>query len=248
MREMGEIALPPSASVKGGPAASGGGWPPTPWSLIRRARDGPESGTRRLALERLVEQYYVPIRRFLSRALGVGDDRAGDVAHDLFAALLERDFLQAIRHETSFRGFLKVVCRRHCATWRATDAASRRALHAAALGRALPDDAALDDAVDEELRRFYVDEAVRRLRERLLRCRKREALAIFEARVRFDGSRPEEYRVLAGRFGKRMYDIRNQLSATRKLFRRLLLTIAGERADDPRAELRDLGLHRYLAQ
>lgn len=227
---------------------SGGGWPPTPWSLIRRARGGAGAERSRFALERLLEQYYAPVRRFFSRVLRVGDDGADDIAHDLIALLLERDFLESIRHETSFRGFLKVACRRHCASARIAEAASRRALRALPVRDGALDDEALDGVVDDELRRFYIEEAARRLREELLKRRKRDALAIFEARTRFDGSRPEEYRALAERFGTRIYDVRNQLSSARKLFRKHLLRIASERADDPRGELRDLGLERYLEQ
>src|SRR5258708_6509396 len=43
-------------------------WPETPWSLIRRARSAPPAD-RRAAVGRLLELYYVPVRRFFARVL-----------------------------------------------------------------------------------------------------------------------------------------------------------------------------------
>lgn len=233
--------IPLPMASPGSPSAT---WPDTPWSLIRRARAAAPAD-RRTALSRLLELYYVPVRRFFARVLIGSAEAAGDVAHDLFARFLERDFLDALTHETSFRGFLKLACRRHCANWRAAESASRRAaMRAAETGAA--GHAELDAALDEELRRHYVEEAMRRVRERLLRDRKPEVLAIFEARTRPDGSRPEDYSALASRFDLRVYDVQNRLAAARKVFRRELLAIARERADDPRAELRELGLLRHV--
>lgn len=228
------------------PPSAGGQWPKTPWSTVRRARDGTEAD-RRAARDQLFELYYVPVRRFFGRALAIEDGAADDVAHDLFVRLLEKDFLEGLRHETSLRAFLKLACRRQCANWRRGEAASRRALRNLAVNVGAPGEGPLD-ALDEELRHFYVEEAVRRLREDLVRRGKNEMLAIFEARTRFDGSRPEEYDALAGRFGLRIYDVRNRLAAAREVFRRELMRIARERAEDPREELRELGLLKLVEE
>jgi hypothetical protein len=217
-------------------------WPTTPWTEIRRARldDG---GPGRAAVDRLLELYYVPVQRFFQRALGVSESDVGDATHDLFAKLLERDFAGSITHETSFRGFLKLLCRRHRASSMAARAVSDRVLQKL---MSQEDEAAIDRAIDDELRRFYVEEAMRRVRDELLRRGREDTLAIFEARTRFDGSRPEEYRSLARRFGMKLYDVRNRLWSARRIFRRALLRIAGERVEDPREELRELGLLRYV--
>ncbi len=229
-----------------------GDWPSTPWTIIRLARAGAAVRGDRAALERLLEIYYEPVERFFRRVLGLGADEAGDVTHDLFARLLERDFLDGLTHETSFRGFLKVACRRRCASFRAARAAKTRALRALALVPAAAAagapgaDGEIDAVIDDELRRSYVDEAARRVRDELQRQEKPDTLAIFEARTRFDGSRPEDYAALAERFGLRIYDVRNRLTAARRIFRRELLRIAAERADDPKEELREIGLLRYV--
>lgn len=223
------------------------GWPSTPWTLVRAARAGEVlAGGGERARDRLVELYYVPVERFFRRTLRVPEADARDVTHELFARLLEREFLQGITHETSFRGFLKLACRRHCATWRAASAAALARAGAIADDGEPLDDGAIDDAVDDELRRYYVAEAARRVAAELLAQGKPETLAIFEARTRLDGERPEDYASLAARFDLRVYDVRNRLTAARRLFRRALRALASERADDPRAELAELGLLRYL--
>ncbi len=224
------------------PQAPAGPWPETPWSLIRRARAG-EAADARTALESLLALYYLPVRRFFSRVLRLSEDAAGDVAHDLFAKLLERRFVEGLSHETSFRGFLKLACRRRTALHREAEAARRRALIALSQE---PPEGADDDALDEEIRRFTIEEATRRVREALLAQGKGDVFRVFEARARPDGSRPEDYATLAARFGKRVYDIRNHLTAARRIFRRELMRIAAERTEDPREDLRELGLLRFV--
>ncbi len=223
-------------------------WPRTPWSFIREARAaGPAE--RRAAVARLLELYHVPLRRFFARVLKL-DGSADDVAHDLFQKLLEQDLVAGLKQETSLRGFLKVACRRQCGKWREAEAAAQRALPraGAAPEAAAVDDRRLDAAVDEELRRHYLEEALRRLREDLIRRGKEDLLAIFEARTRLDGSRPDDYATIAARFKVRVYDVQNRLALARKGFRRELLRIAAERSDAPREELRELGLLRFLGQ
>ncbi len=246
---------PPPAPAAGPrpPRALGSGeWPATPWTLIRGARAA-DVHHRRKTVGLLLAIYYRPVRRFFARVLALPEETAEELTQGLFATLLERDFIENLRHETSLRGFLKVACRRHVSKWRAAEGTRRRALRTLAEGRATlgpgavpPDDAALDAELDAELRRSYLEDALERLRGELVRRGKEDVLAVFEARTRFDGSRPEEYRALAERFGKRVYDIRNHLSAARKIFKRELLRVAAERADDPRTELEELGLEPYL--
>jgi DNA-directed RNA polymerase specialized sigma24 family protein len=223
-----------------------GAWPDTPWTLIRSARQAP-AVDRRAALSTLLGLYYKPVQRFFRRALRLREDAALEVTQDLFARLLEQDFPAGLTHETSLRGFLKVACRRHLGRLRSSEAARAGAIAGREGGEAEPSaEEALDAALDDELRRTYLEEAVGRVREELLAKGKEEILAVFEARTKLDDSKPEPYKELAGRFGKRVYDIRNHLAAARKIFRRQLLRLAAERADDPRAELRELGLLRWI--
>ena len=234
--------------------APGQYWPATSWSLLEQAR-APEPADARPAMERLMLLYYKPIRRFFERVLSLEAEDCDDVTQEFFARFLERDVLDHLHYQRSFRGFLKVACRRHYLNWlkfervrRPRDGARQLGMHDADGAPVdIPVDAAsCDSVIDDELCRWYLSEASSRLEE-LLRAQGKELyFAIFTARVRFDGEAPTDYKTLAERFGVRLYDVRNYLSAARKVFRRILWQLAGEHSSDPREELRELGLLRWL--
>lgn len=214
-------------------------WPSTLWELIHRVREG--SGRERsAALETLLGLYYRPVRRFFQRALRAGAQQADDLTQEFFTRFIERDFLRGVTREENFRGFLKVACRRHFITWLESRAARP-------IPR-LPAPERLEPAVDEEFRAWYLDEALRLTQEALKAEGKDAALAVFEARVQVDGSSPEEYKSIADRLGLRVYDVRNLLVHARRVFRRELLRLAKDRADDPKLELAELGLLAYLPE
>jgi RNA polymerase sigma factor (sigma-70 family) len=233
----------------GGAAATT--WPSTLWNLIRRGREGPGE-QRKAALEDLFRLYYKPIYRFFQKALGIEGRHLDDVTQDFFTRFIEKDFLKNIAQEKSFRGFLKVACRRHHINWlEAQKTAKRGAGRTVSLQEAGADPPAvperdLDALIDDELRAWYVEESVERLRRELVAQGKETHFLLFEKRAGLGGVEPPDHRTLSREFGIPVYEVSNRLMAARKLFRRTLVGIAAERCADPMEELRDLGLHQYL--
>lgn len=224
-----------------------GSWPESPWSLIRRAREGNGAQKQRL-LDSLLRLYYRPVSRFFQKVLGLQGERLEDVTQDFFMRFVEKDFLKNIRHETSFRNFLKVACRRHYIKWIEAERArkkpggrSLRSLEGVEVG-----EEQTSAILNEELRAELLAEAVRLLRERLEAKTKSEYFVVFEARMKFDGSRPVDYETIAKRTGCSVFDVGNYLTAARKIFRDILIELVSESADDPSSELRELGFDRYL--
>jgi len=221
---------------------SGRIWPSTIWSLIRQGREGaPEE--RKEARERLCRLYYKPVFSFFQKVLRVSVSDVEDVTQDFFTRFVERDFLQNITHEKSFRGFLKLACRRHFINW----LESRRSP-----GIEVPLEAAttsperIDSMIDEEVRAWTLEEAVSRLRKELIRQGKELQFHIFEARAGLGGMAPTSYRELAAGFGISVYDTGNHLASARRLIRKFLLEVAAERSDDPSEELRAMGLQEFF--
>lgn len=224
------------------PTPSGGQpWPVTVWQVVRRAQAGTDDD-RAGAREYLLQIYYKPVHRFFERVLGLHDDRLDDVTQGFFARFIEKDFLKNITYQKSFRHFLQLACRRHYINWLEAERAR--------WGRVVPlEDLAEERSsalLDEELRRWYLEETVARLGRRLASDGKPLYFEIFQARVTFDGTRATPYDELARRFGIGVFDVRNHLTAARKAFREILGELAQERSKDPRGELQDLDLLKYL--
>ncbi len=227
--------------------------PETPWTLLRRARDGDEPD-RRAALDELLPLYYKPVRSFFGRVLRVDGQSLDDVTQDFFARFVEKEFVKSLRHEKSFRAFVKVCCRRHWINWlEAKRRAGPRDAHVHGLhdrdGAPLDlaaADGELDELVDAEMLRITIDRALERLRETLTRQGKAVYLEVFLARTRFDDGPTRSYEAIAEQVGRSVYDVRNYLTHARKVFRRALLEVASQQSDRPRDELRELGLLRYL--
>jgi len=222
--------------------ASGRTWPTTLWSLIRQGREG-DTEERKAAREHLCRLYYQPVFRFFQKVLQVGPADVEDVTQDYFTRFVEKDFLHNVTHEKSFRGFLKLACRRHFINW----LESRRSS-----GVEVPLEAAdtpperIDSMIDEEVRAWTLEEAVARLKKELLGQGKGIQFQVFEARAGLDGLASPGYRELAAGFGMSVYDVGNHLAAARRLLRKILLDLASERADNPSDELRDMGLQDFL--
>ena len=224
-------------------------WPSTIWDLVRRSQEGPADGRKR-ALEDLLRQYYTPVRRFFQKALRVGERDLEDLTQDFFTRFVEKDFLKNLRQEGSFRGYLKVACRRHFINWlEARNAAKRggdRTLSLDDTGMAVADDK-IDGLIDDELRGWYLEEAVERAKLELTAQGKEAYFKVFEARAGLRDGEPADYKSLAAEFGISVYDVSNQLLSARKVFRQALIQLAGERSPHPADELRELGLHKYLS-
>ena len=229
-------------------------WPSTVWATIREIRGGsPEE--RRTALDELLRLYYQPVHRFFQRVLRIQGPRLDDVTQEFFTRFIEKDFLKNVTVEKSFQGFLKLACRRHYINWceaeraaraRSGDMARLQDRDGSSFEIPIPEER-FSSMVDEELRRWYLDEAMVRTRKELLRQGKETYFRIFEARSGLDGSALADYQSLSRRFEISIFDIRNHLTAARKIFRAALEALASERSEDPREELRELGLDRHLS-
>lgn len=243
------------SSMRHLPSAGPQQWPETIWPLVQKAREG-DGPSKKLAVEQLITVYYKPVFRFFQRALGIHGDRLNDVTQEFFTRFVEKDFLKNLAQEKSFRGFLKVAARRHYINWceaeqvrRPKDGRKLQGLHDEE-GRNIDiplTEAKFGELIDEELRGWYLEEALERVRAKLRADGKDAYLKVFEGRVRFDGEKPTDYETLAKQVGVRIMDVRNYLTAARKIFREALLDLAAGRSDHAETELRELGLYTLIS-
>jgi RNA polymerase sigma factor (sigma-70 family) len=223
-------------------------WPSTMWDLVQRSHQGPAAG-RRAALDELLKQYYKPVHRFFEKALRVGERDVEDLTQDFFTRFIEKDFLRNLQEQKSFRGFLKVACRRHFINWlEARNAAKRGGDKTVRLDDWSPtvSEDKIEGLIDGELRTWYLEEAIDLTRRELTESGREDYFRLFEARAGLRGGVPVEYKALADEFGITVYDVSNHLLAARKVFRNALVKLASERSRDPMEELRELGLSQYL--
>lgn len=236
---------------EGLPSATGGHYPETSYSLIGKIKRASGREKQEL-LNQLITSYYEPIYRFFQRVLDVHGERLKDVTQDFFTRFVEKDFLKYFTYEKSFRNFLKVACRRHYINW--LDAERVRKEPGGRKILPMPDpnpdppvsEERTSRMVDEELRQDYIRRSIQRLREALAAEGKEKYFRVFEMRTRFEGEKPTDYETISQEVGVRVYDVRNYLSAARKKFREILVDLAFESSEDPKSELRDLGLAKYL--
>lgn len=218
-------------------------WPDTPWTLLLRWKSL-GAADRKGALDRVIGQYYKPVYRFFQRVLGLQGDDLTNATQDFFVRFIEKDFLKNLDHAGSFRGFLKVACRRHCLNWREKNRPRAVALDGTP-EPAMPEER-IGALLDEELRKDYLDVALERVRARLLEEGKDVYLRVLEARLRRDGTgKAPELAAVALEVGRGVYDVRNYLTRIRELFRAALHEVAAERAERPREELEELDLLRF---
>src|SRR5690349_18724274 len=77
----------------------------THWSVVLAAREG-DGDAAREAMERLCRTYWPPLYAFIRRD-GYDAVEAQDLTQEFFLRLIDRDFLQRLRHqEGKFRSFL----------------------------------------------------------------------------------------------------------------------------------------------
>lgn len=239
---------------KSDPGSRAPTWPSTLWATIRDIRSaGPEE--RRAALDELLRLYYAPVHRFFQKVLGIRGPRLDDITQEFFTRFIEKDFLKNVTYEKSFRAFLKLACRRHYINWCDAERSARartgdvRRLEdrdGSSIDIPIPEQR-FSSMVDEELRRWYLDEAIDRTRRELVRQGRESYFRIFEARCEGDGSSIPDYQSLSQQFGLSVFDVANYLTAARKIFRASLQAIACEHSEDPAEELRELGLDRHLS-
>jgi RNA polymerase sigma factor (sigma-70 family) len=77
----------------------------THWSVVLAAKNG-DSTTASEALEKLCRTYWPPLYAFIRRE-GYDDTEAKDLTQEFFLKLIERDYLQHLRHQRGrFRSFM----------------------------------------------------------------------------------------------------------------------------------------------
>lgn len=195
----------------------------TRWSLVRNAQVGDPS-----ARELLYRTYYVPVKSFLRHLARFDEDRLGDLTQEFFTYWLEKDLLDRIRYEGSFRAFLKEVCRRFV-----KDRLGRRELPM----ESLPSDVAAKeqeiavDLLDLEILKVHLDLALEETRRELSTERKAKYFDVLLARD-FPGDRAvPSYNELAGTHQLSVSDVRNYLHKAREVLRRHYSRLTGETAN-----------------
>jgi RNA polymerase sigma-70 factor (ECF subfamily) len=97
----------------------------TKWSLILRARDRDDAGSRE-AIASLCETYWYPLYYFVRRQ-GIAPDEALDLTQGFFAELLEKEILDAARPDCGrFRSFLLAALLHHIGHERRKEHALKR--------------------------------------------------------------------------------------------------------------------------
>lgn len=226
----------------------------TPWGEIL---PDPEAGPvdPELLHRRLLVLYGRFIHQFFKNVLDLHGDPLKDVTQEFFLHVLEKETLKRVTYRDNFRGFLRLACRRFYINWVKSSRAKRRdTRRRESLGdRDLPADRSLipEDRFfaiyDAAERKRYLDMAMEKVRDLLREDGQEAELDLLRDHVGADGREPEEYSLLTGKYGLSESEIRNRLTKVRKLLREALLALAAQRSKDPEGELRELGLHRYIA-
>lgn len=198
---------------------------------------------------RLLVLYGRFIHQFFRNVLGLHGDALKDATQDFFLHVIEKGTLQKLRRQESFRGFLRLACRRYYLNRLESSRAQRRDVRREeSLGeREIPEDRFFD-LYDAEERRRTLDLALERVRETLRDRGQEPLLELLKDHAGAEGREPEDYAALARKFGLSVSDVRNRLTKVRTLLREALLHGAAQRSKDPEGELRELGLHAYLAK
>jgi RNA polymerase sigma-70 factor (ECF subfamily) len=111
-----------------GPWPSGpASFPTTRWSRILAVRDGdPAESEARGALAELCRAYWYPLYAFIRRR-GHNSEEARDLTQELFARLIEADFLAGVdRARGKFRSFLLAACTHFLSNRRDFECAAKR--------------------------------------------------------------------------------------------------------------------------
>ncbi|HEV3260198.1 MAG TPA: sigma-70 family RNA polymerase sigma factor [Gemmataceae bacterium] len=107
------------------PSGAAAGFVTTHWSVVVAAREN-ASPEARQALAELCRTYWYPLYAFIRRQ-GQSADESQDLTQELFARLLEKDFLGAVdRDKGKFRSFLLAACKHFLANERDRARAQKR--------------------------------------------------------------------------------------------------------------------------
>lgn len=216
----------------------------TPWGEI--LPDAPGAAPDPKALHaRLVVLYGRFIHQFFKNALGLRGDALKDATQDFFLHVLERETFKGLRVRDSFRGFLRLACRRFYLNRVEASRAKKRDVRRA---ESLTVDIAEDrffELYDREERVRYLEMAVEAARDGLRRDGEEELFDLLKEHAADVGG-TTDYAALATRHGMSTSDVRNRLAKVRRRLRESLVELARQRSPDPEGELRELGLQAFL--
>lgn len=215
-------------------------WPRV-WDAVRKSEPG-----RKAAIAELFRTYYKPVYRFFERTLNVPQEHVADLTQAFFETFLDKDYFRHIEHETSFRAYLRTLCRWHFGDWceRRGIARKRRtgSLTSAEADAPDPRPDEIERSIDEEFRRSYIADALEATRAALARKGKDGHYRVLLAKVAYEGDREPTYAEIAAAQGLGLDDVRNRLYEARKILRAELWKLAALRSKDPDGELRALGI------
>lgn len=211
---------------------SGHAFPTTRWTLVSAARLPAE--TRRRALQELLQIYWPPLVVYLQHR-GASLPDAQDIVQDLFAELLNGDFVQRLDPARGrLRGFLKVAAKHHLARRREREGAQKRGgkrivvpLDAALCERVT--DPSADDAEAAYDRRWAARVLDRALDRLVAQAGDRAALL----RTFFGGGLAPSYRDAAASAGMSVPQLKSFLHRSRLRYRALLLEEVADTLVDP---------------
>ena len=178
----------------------------TQWSLVRRAGEGVDEQTQRLALVELLKRYMPALHSYLVYRKKFDTHRADDLLQGfLLSKVVEHDLVKQARQEQGkFRTFLVTALSRYVISQIRLELAEKRG------GGAAADDSEFDAAADEEPDSFDIawarellSQAVRRMHDECKATGRSDVWEIFHARVvapALHGAEPLAYEQLVERF------------------------------------------------
>jgi RNA polymerase sigma-70 factor (ECF subfamily) len=230
-------------------------FPWTHWSIISRARSGPEdSDERRAALEELAKLYWKPVYAYLRLRWRLPPNEALDLSQDFFLDILEGKYLPSADVERGrFRTFLKACLDNHVRGERRKDRAQVRGGDRARLSIDAGEDPdrfliaretdSPEEILDRHWRMAVLEEALRKL-EAMYRQEKREIY--FEVLKRHDLLSKEEerptYEKIAEELKVSRSDVDNYLRHARKtLLEKIkeILSMGVQGAEELAAEMKE---------
>jgi RNA polymerase sigma-70 factor (ECF subfamily) len=107
------------------PASRGEWFASTHWSVVMAAKNGDDTGAT-AALEKLCRTYWPPLYAFIRRD-GYDESEAKDLTQEFFLKLIERDYLQHLRHQRGkFRSFILTLLKHFLQEQRGKAGAQKR--------------------------------------------------------------------------------------------------------------------------
>ncbi|CAN5525306.1 hypothetical protein BH09PLA1_BH09PLA1_23200 [soil metagenome] len=203
-------------------------FPPTDWSLIRRLGAANPTADRRFDLDRLLESYMPPMRRFIRQRFDVADEEAEDWLNGFIASrVLQSAFLSRVdRERGKFRALLSCAMAQYgLDQLRNKKYQNRKRVS----GEFLPELFAAPSASDPMVMfdRHWAEHAIARaleLTKRELYLTKRgTAWEVFKRRYLDTGQAARSYKALATEFAfERPTQAGIAINAAKRVFRRKL--------------------------